>query len=102
MNNGKECGTSPPSTIERRQLLTIDELAEYLRISKGTIYKHVRTGSFPRVRIFGRVLYDLATVHAWLDKQYETGEEIAEAKGYSQHGRLPRRDKNKPVVFSLN
>lgn len=102
MNNGKEGGTSPPSINERRQLMTIDELAEYLRISKGTIYKHVRTGSFPRVRIFGRVLYDLATVHAWLDKQYETGEEIAAEKGYSQHGRLPRRDKSKPVVFSLN
>ncbi len=102
MNNGKECGANPPSSNERRQLLTIDELAKYLRISKGTIYKHVRTGSFPKVNIFGRVLYDLATVHAWLDKQYETGQEIAEAKGYNQHGRLPRRDKNKPVVFALS
>ena len=80
----------------------MDELAKYLRISKGAIYKHVRAGSFPKVNIFGRVLYDLATVHAWLDQQYVTGQVTAEEKGYSKHGRLPRRDKNNPVVFALN
>jgi excisionase family DNA binding protein len=86
---------------EKKQLLTIQELAKYLRVSKGTIYKHVSAGEFPRIKVFGRTFFDLAVVNDWLAQQSITGP-VEKKPRYGLGHRLGRRDRNKPVVFSLN
>ena len=48
--------TSPArSSVEVPAVLTVDEAAMYLRISRGAAYEGVRTGAIPSVR-FGRTL----------------------------------------------
>jgi excisionase family DNA binding protein len=90
--------SSPPKNNEKKQYLTMKELAAYLRISRNTIWKHVQAGDFPVTKAGIRVLFDLAAVNAWLEKQTKIGPEESE----NRKSKTGRRDKNKPVVFSLN
>ena len=34
-----------------KEIMTIDELAKYLRVSKSTLYKHTREGDLPGQKI---------------------------------------------------
>jgi excisionase family DNA binding protein len=38
-----------------RRLLTVAEVAEELRVTRGTAYRWIRTGSLPAIRIGGTV-----------------------------------------------
>ena len=42
------------STTEQRRFLTVDELADYLRVSRSMAYKLVQGGNVPRVRVGGQ------------------------------------------------
>jgi len=51
-------------------LLTIDEVAAWLRLEKGTLYQWRAHRKGPRARKVGRHLrYEAADVRAWLDGQ---------------------------------
>jgi excisionase family DNA binding protein len=53
-------------------LLDIDQVAEYLNISKHTIYGWRQTGSGPpAIKIGGQLRYRLADLEIWLDEQKE-------------------------------
>jgi excisionase family DNA binding protein len=53
-------------------LLTLDEVAAYLRTPKKTLYTWRSAGKGPRAMKFGGSLrYRLADVDAWLAEQYE-------------------------------
>jgi excisionase family DNA binding protein len=41
----------PTDAQTSQRLLTVQEVAQRLRLSRGTIYKHVRTGVIPAVRL---------------------------------------------------
>ncbi|MCR9295209.1 MAG: helix-turn-helix domain-containing protein [bacterium] len=50
-------------------VLTIDELAEYLKIPKSTLYKLARSGSIPCVKLGKHWRFHRTAVDAWLKNQ---------------------------------
>ena len=49
--------------------LTVDELAEELRVSKPTAYRIVRQEGFPSFSIGNRILVNRAGLQKWIDHQ---------------------------------
>ncbi len=52
---------------ERAPVLTVQEAADYLRISRGLAFAAVRDGSLPSVRIGRRILIPRRQLEALLD-----------------------------------
>ena len=48
------------------ELLTIEELAEYLKISKHTLYKMVEKGKLPALKIANQWRFKKDKIEAWL------------------------------------
>jgi excisionase family DNA binding protein len=48
------------------KLMTINEAAEFLRISRSTIYKMVMNKSIPFIKLPGRLLFDQEELQNWL------------------------------------
>jgi len=61
------------STTEQRRFLTVDELADYLRVSRSMAYKLVQGGNVPRVRVGGQ----------WRIPRAELERQLAEQTGKS-------------------
>lgn len=53
---------------EPGDILTIDELAVYLKISKSTLYKLVREGRVPSQKVGRHWRFRKETIDRWLDK----------------------------------
>ena len=51
------------------QVFTIDELSEYLKIPKSTLYKLVRSGSMPGAKVGKHWRFHKDAIDAWLAKQ---------------------------------
>jgi excisionase family DNA binding protein len=52
------------------KLLTAKEVAEYLRLSKSTIYKLTSQKLIPFIKLNnGKVLFKLSDIEAWLEKR---------------------------------
>lgn len=49
-------------------VLTIDELSDYLRISKSTLYKLVREGKIPAQKVGRHWRFSRAAIDKWLAK----------------------------------
>lgn len=59
---------SIPETVTVKRLLSIDEVAAYLRTPRATLYKLRSQGRGPRASRVGRELrFRLTDVDAWLD-----------------------------------
>jgi len=50
-------------------VLTIDELATYLKISKSTLYKLAQDGALPGLKVGKRWRFHKEAVDAWLKSQ---------------------------------
>jgi len=50
------------------ELLTIEELAEYLKISKHTLYKMVEKGKIPALKIANRWRFKKRKIEKWLEE----------------------------------
>lgn len=55
-----------------QNLLTIDETAELLRVSKPTVYKLIDEGAFPSMKVGVQTRVDPADVQAYLNRQKES------------------------------
>jgi len=51
------------------ELLTIDELASYLKISKHTLYKMVEIGKIPALKVANQWRFKKEDINMWLEKQ---------------------------------
>lgn len=49
------------------QILTIDELAAYLKVSKSTLYKLVQEGKVPGQKVGRHWRFRRLTIDRWLD-----------------------------------
>lgn len=57
------------------QLMTMDEVAEWLRKSPAQMRWMRHNGTGPKsAKIGGRIMYRRTDVEAWLDAAFETGE----------------------------
>lgn len=57
----------PMTTPRFGEVLTVDEAAAYLRISRGLAFAAVRDGTLPSIRIGRRILVPLRQLEALLD-----------------------------------
>jgi len=51
------------------QLMTIEEVAEYLRVKKRTIYEWLKKGKIPAIKTVGQWRFKKEKIDAWLDSQ---------------------------------
>ena len=48
-------------------LMTIEEVAQYLRVKKRTIYEWLKTGKIPAIKAVGQWRFKKDKIDAWLD-----------------------------------
>ncbi len=51
------------------ELLTLEELARYLKISKHTLYKMLEKGKIPAFKIANQWRFKKTDIDRWLEKQ---------------------------------
>lgn len=56
------------------RVLTVEEAAEVLRISRGLAYEQVRTGALPTIRLGKRILVPVAALERLLSGAGGSGE----------------------------
>ena len=49
------------------QLMTIEEVADYLRVKKRTIYEWVKKGKIPAIKTVGQWRFKKDKIDAWID-----------------------------------
>lgn len=55
-------------------LMTLDEVARYLRMKKVTIYKHAQEGRIPGFKVGSKWRFKKSTIDKWIaDKEKEKG-----------------------------
>ena len=52
------------------RLLTVEEFAEYSRLSEKTIYRHIRAHRLPAIRLKGRIVLEPRATAAWLRERF--------------------------------
>ena len=50
-------------------LMTIEEVADYLRVKKRTIYEWLKTGKIPAIKAVGQWRFKKEKIDAWLDSK---------------------------------
>lgn len=55
------------------ELLNVNELCEYLRISKAGVYRLTSERRVPMIKLGNRVLFDRAKIDEWLEEQSSGG-----------------------------
>jgi excisionase family DNA binding protein len=50
-------------------LLTLDEVADFLKVSKDTVYRLAQVGDMPAMKIGGQWRFAGDEIRAWLEKQ---------------------------------
>ena len=48
-------------------LMTIEEVADYLRVKKRTIYEWLKTGKIPAIKTVGQWRFKKERIDAWLE-----------------------------------
>ena len=51
----------------RLSLMTLDELAKYLRMKKVTIYKHAQEGKLPGFKVGSKWRFKKTTIDKWIN-----------------------------------
>ncbi len=67
----------PKRGVERlnevdKTMLTVSELADYLRLSRSMAYELTRRAGFPCLRIGRKILVPADGLKAWVDEQIQT------------------------------
>jgi len=53
---------------EHRGLFTLNELCDYLRIPKSSIYKLVQAGKIPSIKIGRHLRFSVAAIDLWIEE----------------------------------
>ncbi len=53
--------------MQFHELLTIDEVAKYLRVKRRTIYEWLKKGKIPAIKTVGQWRFKKEKIDAWLD-----------------------------------
>ena len=52
-----------------QELMTIEELAQYLRVKRRTIYEWVKKGKIPAIKTVGQWRFKKEKIDVWLESQ---------------------------------
>ena len=58
----------------RPTIMTLDEVAKYLRIHKSTVYRMTKEGKIPAIKIGNQWRFKKNKIDEWLSKQVEKKE----------------------------
>ena len=50
-------------------LMTIEDLAEYLKVTRRTIYEWLKTNKIPAIKLVGQWRFKKDKIDAWLDNR---------------------------------
>ena len=50
-------------------MMTVDELAEYLKMKTVTIYKHAQSGRIPAFKVGSKWRFKKETIDRWIEEQ---------------------------------
>lgn len=53
----------------KEELMTIEELADYLKVSRRTIYEWLKEQKIPAVKLIGQWRFKKEKIDSWLDNQ---------------------------------
>lgn len=56
---------------ERPTIMTVNELAKYLRLHEQTVYKMAKEGRVPAYKVGNRWRFKKDTIDSWLRKQHQ-------------------------------
>jgi excisionase family DNA binding protein len=56
-------------SLEMDELITLEELSRYLKISKPTLYKMVERGKIPALKIANQWRFKKEDISSWVEKQ---------------------------------
>ena len=65
--------TSQPTAVSRPSFYTAAETAEILRLDESTLYRHLRNGTFPGLKIGGRYVVPGAVIERLVADVLATG-----------------------------
>ncbi len=51
-------------------LMTIEDLAKYLRVKKRTVYDWLKKGKIPAIKTVGQWRFKKERIDAWLDSEH--------------------------------
>jgi len=54
-----------------RELMTIEEIADYLRVKKRTVYEWLKKGKIPAIKAVGQWRFKKSQIDTWLENQQE-------------------------------
>ena len=54
----------------KRQILTINEMAKYLKISPSSVYKLARSGEIPAFKVLNKWRFEISAIDELIRKQY--------------------------------
>ena len=57
--------------MDDRELMTIEEIADYLRVKKRTVYEWLKKGKIPAIKAVGQWRFKKTQIDNWLEKQQE-------------------------------
>lgn len=63
-----------PMSSEPQQVMTIDELAEYLQVAKSTLYKLAQEGKVPGQKVGKHWRFRKEAIDRWLDQREKEGQ----------------------------
>jgi hypothetical protein len=78
--------TSSPTAARRPSFYTAAETAEILRLDESTLYRHLRNGTFPGLKIGGRYVVPGAVIERLVDDVLATGR-CVDLGGWTQQWR---------------
>lgn len=56
-----------PAAARYPEVMTIDQVADYLHLHKQVIYRHVKRGNIPASRIGATIRFKKSVIDAWLE-----------------------------------
>ena len=60
------------SAMDEKPILTIEEVADYLRVKKRTIYDWAKKGKIPAIKTVGQWRFKKDKIDQWLDAGEQT------------------------------
>ena len=61
------------ATNTKPSLMTLDEVAKYLRMEKVTIYKHAQKGKVPGFKVGSKWRFKKSTIDRWIADKEKNG-----------------------------
>ncbi|MGD8330596.1 MAG: helix-turn-helix domain-containing protein [Acidobacteriota bacterium] len=66
---------TPKASVERRPtIMTLDEVAKYLRVHKSTVYRMAREGTIPSTKVANQWRFKKARIDEWLMEREREGD----------------------------